>query len=147
MSERFQELKHQLLQQFEQHYLHTHVGLSLGPRELASILAKLEDLDRTESKPADRDSDRVRIGSRVRLLDLQDNSEAEIELVLPVDSAPPDGRISIFSPLGASILGLAPAEYAEVCFLGRPLHFLVLEVLPPGGRRESREPEEQAGAP
>lgn len=131
MSERFTELKNQVLQHFEQYYLQTHHGLSLGPQELASILAKLENLDEADATPDDQHPEQVRIGSRVRLLDLQDNSEAEIELVLPVDSAPPRGRISVFSPLGASILGLVPAEYAEIRFLGRPLRYLVLEVLPP----------------
>ncbi|OOG21486.1 hypothetical protein B1C78_16105 [Thioalkalivibrio denitrificans] len=150
MSERLKELKHQVLQQLEQYYLHTHLGLSLGPQELASILGKLENLenlDVADMAPADQHIERVRIGSRVRLLDLQDNSEAEIELVLPVDSAPPSGRISIFSPLGASILGLAPAEYAEIRFLGRPLRYLVLEVLPPDTAQHGHAPAEQPVAP
>jgi hypothetical protein len=147
MSERFTELKKQLLQQIEQYYLHTHLGISLGPQELASILAKLENLNETDAAPANRHPEKVRIGSRVRLLDLQDNSEAEIELVLPVDSGPTSGRISILSPLGASILGLAPAEYAEIRFLGRPLRYLVLEVLPPDAARHGHAHAEQPVAP
>ena len=141
-SERFNELRNQVLQQFEQYYLQTHLGLSPGPRDLASILAKLESLEACDAGP-EACPGRVRIGSRVRLLDLQDNSDAEIEVVLPADSAPRNGRISVFSPLGASILGLAPAEYAEVRFLGRPLRFLVLEVLPPGKGQEGATADEK----
>lgn len=126
MSERFTELKNLVLQQFELYYLRTHHGLSLGPQGLASILAKPENLNESDATPANQRSERVCIGSRVRLLDLEDNSKTETKLVLPGNSAPPSGPISIVSPLWASFLKLEPAKYIEVRIFARPLRVRVL---------------------
>lgn len=63
---------------------------------LSSIaLLKVEDLPR----------DRIAFGSRVILKDMESGEERSFELVSPEEVRPGEGKISVNSPLGRSLLG------------------------------------------
>jgi len=49
--------------------------------------------------------DRVGLGSRVKLLDVDNDREVEYELVVPEMANPVEGQLSIASPIGKSLVG------------------------------------------
>lgn len=98
------------------------LAFPFGPREVSMVIGKL---DRMQRAP---DPSRANIGSSIRLMDLEHGETAEFVLVRPRDSAPTDGRLSIYSPLGAHLLGASPGQTVAVPLLGRRIKFHVLEV-------------------
>jgi regulator of nucleoside diphosphate kinase len=70
-------------------------------RHLRDKLAAAEIVD-DERLPLDVAS----IGARVRYSGAGWRSPDEVELVFPWDAAPELGRVSVFSPLGAALLGV-----------------------------------------
>lgn len=87
------------------------------------VIGKLDRMQR------DPDPTRATIGSRLRLMDLEHGETAEFVLVRPRESAPMEGRLSIYSPLGAYLLGASPGQTVAVPVLGRRFSFHVIEVL------------------
>lgn len=73
------------------------------------------DLDRVRRiEPSEASTDRVSLGSRVKLLDLVTREEYEYSLLGPWDGGPEDGVISYLSPIGRAMLDRVPAEVFEV---------------------------------
>ncbi|MBU1113069.1 MAG: transcription elongation factor GreA [Candidatus Omnitrophica bacterium] len=75
-------------------------------------VVELEDkLSRVEIIEADTvNSDKAYIGSKVKLLDLEMDSEVEYALVGPDEADPLNDRISVISPVGKAILGHSVGE-------------------------------------
>jgi transcription elongation factor GreA len=73
-------------------------------------------------------NERIDVGERVRLRDLDSGERLEVELVGPLESDPLAGRISIVSPLGRAIVGLRRGQVAEVDAPRGKLQYKVLTV-------------------
>ena len=80
----------------------TAVWHTIGPRELASVIGKLELLER------DRTALRARVGSELLLLDM--NTQDLVELRLTERGCSASAHVSIFSPLGARLLASRPGD-------------------------------------
>jgi len=68
--------------------------------ELEAMLKRAEVIDET-----DIDTDVVRIGAKVRLLDIEFNDEEEYQIVGSTEANPAKGSISDESPVGKAALG------------------------------------------
>ena len=74
--------------------------------------------------------DRVGYGSKVKLLDLDDDHELCYELVMPEDSDAKHNRISVSSPIGKSLLGKAEGDEAHVNIPSGVRNYEIMEVTP-----------------
>lgn len=98
------------------------------PIRLAHVLDQLEILASDVLPPAGR-SRVVRLGSTVLVEDLSYDGQAELALVSPDRADPDQGRISVFSPLGAALLGASVGEILRVDLCGRDYRFLLVDIL------------------
>jgi transcription elongation factor GreA len=76
----------------------------LQQRVAALSMANLEKLPK----------DKVGLGSSVKLRDLDSGEDVAYEIVTPEDADPPNGKISVSSPIGRSMLGKEEGEEFEV---------------------------------
>jgi transcription elongation factor GreA len=83
------------------------VALRLG--QLRSRLSKLSQIDRSQI-PVDR----IGLGSRVTVKDLETKDEEVYELVIPDDMDFDKGHISVSSPLGRALLDHKPKDTVKV---------------------------------
>ncbi|MBR4866307.1 MAG: transcription elongation factor GreA [Clostridia bacterium] len=88
--------------------------------ELESILANYEIIDETS------DSEIVRTGSRVRVVDREDGFEDEYYIVGSTEADPMDNRISDESPFGKAVMG---KTVGDVFTVDAPAGQLVYEIL------------------
>ncbi len=94
-----------------------------GPSELASVIGKLELLER------DLVTLRARVGSDVLLLDM--NTQDLIELRLGERSCSADAQVSIFSPLGARLLAARPGDILNLGGFSGGYRLLLVRVSAP----------------
>lgn len=94
------------------------------------------ELDRAQIVAEDRvPSDVVTMGSRVLYAD-SFGTRAEVELVFPWDASTDGRRVSVLSPLGASLIGLREgARFDWLSANGRVRRITVLSVLGKGAKR------------
>lgn len=100
--------------------------MNLGPIDLARVLYKLENQETKHWK----NSRQAGPGDVVELINLDDNSLERFELVLPKGGRLGAQCLSIFSPLGAAVLGLSVGEVARVYLLGRKYRYMVCRIDP-----------------
>ena len=74
------------------------------------------------------ETDRAIFGTVVTLLDQNTNDKVTYQLLGPNDADYDNGSISILSPVGSAILGLAIGEKAEVSIPKGDFHFEVMEI-------------------
>jgi len=102
--------------------------LMIGPRELATVIGKLESLS-SDGKKAFNDR-RARINSTVVLLDRE---ALEFQtLTLTAQSYSKGSVVSIFSPLGCALLGCLPGHSLTIPGYGSGYRFIVSSVVHPG---------------
>ena len=85
-------------------------GLALRAehRQPAVAAMLLEEIERAELHGPDTMPDgHVRLGSRIAFVDERTNEAREVKLVLPGEANIAEGRISILTPMGAALYGLA----------------------------------------
>ena len=80
--------------------------------KIAEVKNLLENAETVENEV--RDKSTVGIGSRVKVLDLEDGSEDEFQLVGSQEANPMLGRISDDSPIGKGLLGHKKDETVTV---------------------------------
>ena len=81
-------------------------GAGDGLADLAAELAR--ELDRARILPEGRSSpDHVRIGSRVSFRDEATGKASTIKLVRPEEADVDAGRISVMTPIGVALIGMA----------------------------------------
>jgi transcription elongation factor GreA len=76
---------------------------------LRSRLSKLSQIDLSQIP-----DDRIGLGSRVTVLDMDTKDEEVYQLVIPDDMDFDKGHISVSSPLGAALLGHKPKATVKV---------------------------------
>lgn len=99
-----------------------------GPVELSRLVAALDTL---LGDTDGRDAQRARPGRRIHLLSLHSGDTRHLTLVLPGQDDPRQGRISLFSPLGAALLGTRAGDIIEARAFGWRERACVLSVSPP----------------
>lgn len=97
------------------------------PLLLAGAMEQLERLAARHNSDT-RKFRRAGPGCVVDLLDLKDLTRASFELVMPKDAVPKNHRISVLSPLGASLLGLKKGDISCVKLWGCRHEFQILAI-------------------
>jgi transcription elongation factor GreA len=77
--------------------------------ELSDIIARAHVID-----PSSLSHERVSFGSRVELIDVDDDSEVCYTIVGSQESNPDNGLISINSPMGKALLGKEEGDEVEI---------------------------------
>ncbi|MGI6652537.1 MAG: transcription elongation factor GreA [Christensenellales bacterium] len=97
---------------------------------LEAQIIELENTIRTAIVIDDDDvsTDRVNIGTTVRVLDLELNQEAEYSIVGGSESDPMHNIISNESPMGAALLGMKRGQIVKVQAPAGVLEFEVLDI-------------------
>ncbi len=102
--------------------------------EQAKVEARIADLEVTLKhvkviEETEADSGLVQIGTKVRILDVEFDSEEEYQIVGSTEANPLNGCISDESPVGKALLGHAVGDdvYAEAP--GGIIHYRILELL------------------
>ncbi|MEH6389822.1 GreA/GreB family elongation factor [Pseudomonas profundi] len=100
----------------------------IGPRELAMVVGKLDQLDHDGLRGLAR---KARIGSELKLLDMENDSFLEIKLTGHGESEARENRISIFSPIGSVLLCAEPGQVLSIPSYCGGYRLLVVEVKQP----------------
>ena len=98
-------------------------------QRLAELDAKLTQVQLIDDLPVARDE--ARIGISVTLRDLQTKEEVSYVLVGPDEADPPNGKLSIASPLGKSLLGKKKGERFTLTLPKAMVPYLVVEIQRP----------------
>jgi transcription elongation factor GreA len=77
--------------------------------ELETLLRKGKIIDETEIK-----KDEVRIGAKIKILDINSNEEKNFHLVSGPEADPLNSKISVNSPLAQSLLGAKVNEIRKI---------------------------------
>lgn len=90
--------------------------------EIKNLIENAEIIGKADSRGS------VVLGSRVRVLDLEDNCEEEYQIVGSQEANPMHGRISDDSPFGRGLLGHEEGETVVVEAPMGQLHFRILSI-------------------
>jgi regulator of nucleoside diphosphate kinase len=91
-------------------------GLALRAEHANPVVAAmlLEEIDRAElHAPETMPTGRVMLNSNVMFIDERTRQLREVQLVLPGQANIAEGRISIMTPMGAALYGLAAGDSIE----------------------------------
>lgn len=115
----------------DQERLRRLIQASQGTRDRDAAEALADELDRAEVVPAERIAGNVvTMNSRVVFQDEETSESREVSLVYPEDSDPALGRISVFAPVGAALLGLSLGQTIDWPLpQGRLKRYRVVEVV------------------
>ncbi len=94
-------------------------------QEIKDILANYELI--SENKNND-ENEKVKVGSKVKLLDLSDDEEVTYEIVGEVEADPDNNKISNQSPLAQAILGKTVKSIVEVRNIDNPYKVKILKI-------------------
>ncbi len=83
-------------------------------KDISNLLQLQQELDRAEIvEPEKVPKTAVTMNSKIRLVNLDDNSEMIFQVVYPCDSDAEEGKISIFAPIGTAVLGYKVGDIVE----------------------------------
>ena len=95
--------------------------------EVENILANYVVIEEHETDP-----NSVRLGSKVKVLDLEFEEEESYQVVGSQEADPMNGRISEDSPFGKALLGNAVGDEVQVEAPAGVLRYRILEIQKPG---------------
>ena len=96
---------------------------------LAELDTKLANVQIIDGLPTA--SGEARVGMRVTLRDLQTKEEVDYTLVGPEEADPPNGKLSIASPLGKALLGKKKGEKFTLSLPKTLVPYLLVDVTRP----------------
>jgi regulator of nucleoside diphosphate kinase len=108
-------------------------GLALRAEHRQPVVAAmlLEEIERAELHgPDDMPEGYVRLNSRVTFLDERTHRMQDVQLVLPGNANIAEGRISIMTPMGAALYGLAAGaciDWPDLDGNERPIRIMRVE--------------------
>ena len=112
-------------------------GLALRTEDRQPVVAAmlLEEIERAElHDPETMPDGHVMLNSRVAFVDEKSQQMREVQLVMPAEANIAEGRVSILTPMGAALYGLAAGHLIEWPDLhGRYRPIRIVRVAPPGG--------------
>lgn len=91
--------------------------------ELEAMLQNIEIIDESSIS-----SGRVKLGSTVRLLDMQDNIEESFSIVGSVEADPLNGKLSNITPLAVAIMDAQEGDVCKVVNIDEPYEVKILEI-------------------
>ncbi len=91
--------------------------------ELEAMLQNIEIIDESSIS-----SGRVKLGSTVRLLDMQDNIEESFSIVGSVEADPLNGKLSNITPLAMAIMDAQEGDVCKVVNIDEPYEVKILEI-------------------
>ena len=91
--------------------------------KLEEVIANARVVDATQF-----DDSRVYIHSRVKVRNVENNTQREFTLVAESEADIKTGRISVNSPIGKGLLGKARGEVAEVVTPAGGMRFEIIEI-------------------
>lgn len=94
-------------------------------REMQDQLANAEIIDES-----DYSVDEVRIGSRIRVLDMELDEEMEFSIIGSSEADPFNGAISNISPLGSAVLQHKKGDVVKVNTPDGIIKYKIVEILP-----------------
>lgn len=83
------------------------LALKVEHRQPVVAAMLLEEIDRAELHDSGELSGHVRLNSYVSFIEERTKQRRDVQLVLPVEANIAEGRISILTPMGAALYGLA----------------------------------------
>ena len=94
-------------------------------------IAQLESMlqDVTLVNEDELDTEKIHIGSRISIKDLEINEVLEYRIVGSTEANPAEGKISDESPVGKALLGRSPVEIVEVDVPAGAIQFEILEII------------------
>ena len=99
--------------------------------EIEASIVRIEKMLRN-AEMIDEDElsgDTIRLGSKIKVLDVEFNDELDYKIVGPAEADPGAGRISNESPLGIALLGKGTGETVEVPAPDGNIQYKVLEIV------------------
>ena len=94
-------------------------------QEIKNILTNYELINETNDTTS---NEKVKVGSKVKILDLSDNEEYEYEIVGEVEADPDNNKISNMSPLAQALLGRGVKAVVEVRNIDNPYRVKILKI-------------------
>ncbi len=111
-------------------------GLALRTEDRQPVVAAmlLEEIERAElHDPETMPDGHVMLNSRVAFVAEKSQQMREVQLVMPAEANIAEGRVSILTPMGAALYGLAAGHLIEWPDLhGRYRPIRIVRVTPPG---------------
>lgn len=108
-------------------------GLALRAEHRHPVVAAmlLEEIERAELHDAENMPEgHVRLGSKVAFVDERTHEAREVKLVMPGEANIAEGRISILTPMGAALYGLAAGhciDWPDLSGSPRPIRIMRVE--------------------
>ena len=97
-------------------------------RDLEAMLANVEIID-DEAASRKKNSKTVKLGSTVKILDLESNEEETYTIVGSVESDPLQGNLSNITPLAAAIIDSKVGDVVTVNQVEEPYDVKILELI------------------
>ena len=97
-------------------------------RDLEAMLANVEIID-DEAASRKKNSKTVKLGSTVKILDLESNEEETYTIVGSVESDPLQGKLSNITPLAAAIIDSKVGDVVTVNQVEEPYDVKILELI------------------
>ena len=94
-------------------------------QEIKNILTNYELINEAVDTTS---NEKVKVGSKVKILDLSDNEEYEYEIVGEVEADPDNNKISNMSPLAQVLLGRSVKAVVEVRNIDNPYRVKILKI-------------------
>ena len=94
-------------------------------QEIKNILTNYELINEANDTTS---NEKVKVGSKVKILDLSDNKEYEYEIVGEVEADPDNNKISNMSPLAQALLGRGVEAVVEVRNIDNPYRVKILKI-------------------
>ena len=84
----------------------------------------------------------VTMGSRVLYTEIETSNSREVQIVYPEEADPAQGKISVFAPVGAALIGLSVGQKIDWIFPGGNCRRLVVVgvIQPKNGHSDHKEP-------
>lgn len=112
------------------------LALSTEHRHPVVAAMLLEEIERAElHQEEDMPAGSIRLDSHVTFVDERSKKVRNVQLVLPIDANIAEGRISILTPIGAALYGLAAGDcisWPDLDGNERLIRIMSVEQLPPG---------------
>ena len=94
-------------------------------QEIKNILTNYELINEANDATS---NEKVKVGSKVKILDLSDNEEYEYEIVGEVEADPDNNKISNMSPLAQALLGRGVKAVVEARNIDNPYRVKILKI-------------------
>ncbi len=97
-------------------------------RDLEAMLANIEIIDEETANTKKKTGKTVKLGSTVKILDLDSNEEETYTIVGSVESDPLQGKLSNITPLAMAILDSKVGDVVTVTQIEEPYEVKILEL-------------------